>query len=143
MAGLLIPKQREALPRRTSDSGFGRELSRTDSQPYLNLPMKLLLLPLSLILALYVFANSQNRPNILFIMSDNHAAHAISVRECLTTKASRRRSSPWRTSGSFFGLKAFRESPTLTSVSGSRKSFRRSPGEKEMIRGHQVKGLLR
>ena len=82
MAGLLIPKQREALPRRTSDSGFGRELSRTDSQPYLNLPMKLLLLPLSLILALHVFANSQNRPNILFIMSDNHAAHAISVREC-------------------------------------------------------------
>ncbi len=82
MAGLLIPKQREALLRRTGDSGFGRELSRTDSQPYLNLPMKLLLLPLSLILALYVFANSQNRPNILFIMSDNHAAHAISVREC-------------------------------------------------------------
>ena len=82
MAGLLIPKQREALPRRTSDSGFGRELSRTDSQPYLNLPMELLLLPLSLILALYVFASSQNRPNILFIMSDDHAAHTISLREC-------------------------------------------------------------
>ncbi|WP_283395988.1 hypothetical protein [Candidatus Pelagisphaera phototrophica] len=44
--------------------------------------MKLLLLTLSLILALYVFASSQNRPNILFIMSDDHAAHAISVREC-------------------------------------------------------------
>ena len=82
MAGLLIPKQREALLRRTGDSGFGGALSRTDSQPYLNLPMELLLLHLSLILALYVFASSQNRPNILFIMSDNHAAHAISVREC-------------------------------------------------------------
>lgn len=82
MAGLLIPKQREALLRRTGDSGFGGALSRTDSQPYLNLPMELLLLPLSLILALYVFASSQNRPNILFIMSDNHAAHAISVRAC-------------------------------------------------------------
>ena len=33
MAGLLILKQREALLRRADDSGFGRELSRTDSQP--------------------------------------------------------------------------------------------------------------
>lgn len=82
MAGLLIPKQREVLLRRTGDSGFGGVLSRTDSQPYLNLPMELLLLRLSLILALYVFASSQNRPNILFIMSDNHAAHALSVRDC-------------------------------------------------------------
>ena len=45
MAGLLIPKQREALLRRTGDSGFGGALSRTDSQPYFNLPMELLLLP--------------------------------------------------------------------------------------------------
>lgn len=36
MAGLLILKQREAQLRRTGDSGFGRELSRMDSQPYLN-----------------------------------------------------------------------------------------------------------
>ena len=36
MAGLLILKQREAQLRRTGDSGFGRELSRMDSQAYLN-----------------------------------------------------------------------------------------------------------
>ena len=33
MAGLLILKLREVLLRRVGDSGFGRELSRTDSQP--------------------------------------------------------------------------------------------------------------
>ncbi len=70
MAGLLILKQ----PKGYSDTRLTK-----DSQPYLNLPMKLPLLSLSLILSLSVFAASKNRPNILFIMSDDHAAHAISA----------------------------------------------------------------